>query len=426
MPLKEKQRIIVQDPRRFKVAICGRRFGKTTLAIWLMCREAAQPNREIFYIAPTYRAAKMICWKRLRNKLQDLRWVQKVNETELTITLKNNSVISLKGADGGAQNLRGIGLDAVILDEAALIDEEAWTEVLRPALADRQGWALFISTPAGMNWIKDLYDLADQLPEEWASFQYTSLEGGNIAEEEIEAARRILDERSFRQEFLGSFETYSGRVFYAFDRKNNVKEYSEPLPHELHWGVDFNVDNLVAAIAVKLPKGLHIIDEIHLYGSSTHEIVNEIQSRYPDKRLIAYPDPAGSARSTKSNQTDHTIIRSANIRVIAPHSHNSVKDGVNAVNSLLANSKGEHNLLISPNCRKVIESMEKFTYKEGTSQPDKTSGYDHMADALRYLVDSTFPIRMPVKDQPIRQWGHKLHVPNNNSRILQPSLARIA
>jgi hypothetical protein len=414
MPLKEKQRQIVQDPRRFKVAICGRRFGKTTLAIWLMCREAAEPNREIFYIAPTYRSAKMICWKRLRNKLQDLRWVRKINETELSITLKNNSVISLKGADGGAQNLRGIGLDAVILDEAALIEEEAWTEVLRPALADRQGWALFISTPAGMNWVKDLYDLAEQFPDEWASFQYTSLEGGNIAPKEIEAARRILDARSFRQEFEGSFEVYSGRVFYAFDRRIHIKEYREELPQELHWGVDFNVDNLVAAIAVKTRTGLHIIDEIHLYGSSTDEIVNEIKTRYPKHRLVAYPDPAGAARSTKSNQTDHTIIRNAGIRVIAPSSHNSIKDGVNAVNSLLTNSKGEHNLYITPNCRRVIESMEKYTYKEGTSQPDKTSGFDHMADAVRYLVDSTFPIRSPFPDMPIRSWGHKLAVPRGN------------
>jgi hypothetical protein len=95
-----------------------------------------------------------------------------------------------------------------------------------------------------------------------------------------------------------------------------------------------------------------------------------------------------------------------------------VKDGVNAVNSLFCNSLGERNLMISPKCKKLIESMEKFTYKEGTSQPDKTSGYDHMADALRYLVDSTFPIRMPIKDQPIRQWGHKLHVPKNQASSL--------
>lgn len=390
-------------------------FGKTTLAIWLMCREAAQPNREIFYIAPTYKSAKMICWRRLRNKLQDLRWVKKINETELSIILKNNSVISLKGADGGAQNLRGIGLDAVILDEAALIEEEAWTEVLRPALADRQGWALFISTPAGMNWVKDLYDLAEQYPEEWASFQYTSLEGGNIDPKEIEAARRILDARSFRQEFEGSFEVYSGRVFYAFERRSHVKEYQGDLPQELHWGVDFNVDNLVAAIAVKTKTGLHIIDEIHLYGSSTDEIVNEIKTRYPQHRLVAYPDPAGAQRKTSAQgQTDHTIIRNAGIRIIAPHGHNSVKDGVNAVNSLLTNSQGEHNLFISPNCRRVIESMEKYTYKEGTSQPDKTSGFDHMADAVRYLVDSTFPIRSPIQELPIRSWGHKLAVPRGN------------
>jgi hypothetical protein len=368
-------------------------------------------------VAPSYRQAKMIAWKKLKQRLLDLRWVSKINETELTLELKNRSVISLKGADS-YDSLRGVGINFLTVDEFADIDPAAWYETLRPTLSDTGGHALFIGTPKGLNWAHDLYNLQQLYPLEWRSFSYTTLDGGRVPTEEIESARQTLDERTFRQEYLATFETFSGRVYYAFDRHKNVQEYKNDIPHELHWGVDFNVDNLVATIAVKLTKGLHIIDEIHLYGSSTHEIVNEIQSRYPDKRLIAYPDPAGSARSTKSNQTDHTIIRSANIRVIAPHSHNSVKDGVNAVNSLFCNSLGERNLMISPKCKKLIESMEKFTYKESTSQPDKTSGYDHMADALRYLVDSTFPIRMPIKDQPIRQWGHKLQVPKNQASSL--------
>jgi hypothetical protein len=417
MSLSLPQLTIVEAPQRFKVVIAGRRFGKTHLSIRELARNARLPGRTVWYVAPTYRQAKMITWKKLKQRLVDLRWVSKINETELTLELKNTSTISLKGADNH-DSLRGIGLDYLVIDEFADVDPDAWYETLRPTLSDREGHALFIGTPKGLNWAHDLYSMQAEFPDEWRSFQYTTLEGGNVKAEEIEAARRSLDERTFRQEYEATFETFSGRVYYAFDRHKNVQEYKNDIPHELHWGVDFNVDNLVAAIAVKLPKGLHIIDEIHLYGSSTHEIVNEIQSRYPDKRLIAYPDPAGSARSTKSNQTDHTIIRSANIRVIAPHSHNSVKDGVNAVNSLFCNSLGERNLMISPKCKKLIESMEKFTYKEGTSQPDKTSGYDHMADALRYLVDSTFPIRMPIKDQPIRQWGHKLHVPKNQASSL--------
>jgi hypothetical protein len=222
MPLSKPQLEIVNAPQRFKVAVCGRRFGKTTLSIREICRVASQPSKEIFYIAPTYRQAKMIAWKKLKNKLLDLRWVSKINETELSILLKNNSLISLKGADGGAQNLRGVGLDYLVMDEFSLIDEEAWTEVLRPALSDKMGSALFITTPAGMNWAKDLFDLAGEFPDEWASFQFTSIQGGNIPEAEIEAARRTLDIRTFKQEYEASFETFSGRIFYAFDRKINV------------------------------------------------------------------------------------------------------------------------------------------------------------------------------------------------------------
>jgi len=420
MPLSLPQLTIANDPHRFRVAVCGRRFGKTHIATRELARFAREPQREVWYLAPTYRQAKLIAWRKLKARLLDLRWVAKVNESELTITLKNQSVISLKGADN-ADSLRGIGLDFLVMDEFAMIDPEAWYEVLRPALADRQGSALFISTPAGMNWAKDLYNLQDEFPEEWRSFTYTSLDGGQIPLSEIEAARRTMDERTFRQEFLASWETYSGRCYYAFERKHHLKEYANTLPREIYCGIDFNVENMVAAIAVKLPTGFHFIDEIHLYGSSTQELADEIKERYPLAKhsIVAYPDPAGSARKTSAQgQTDHTILRSAGFRVVAPHSHNSVRDSINAVNSLLMNSLGKINCVIDPRCRKIVESMEKYTYKTGTSQPDKTQGFDHMADAVRYLIDGVYPIRMPAKDIPIRSWGHKLEQPRNTFKRL--------
>lgn len=420
MPLSIPQRKIVQAPQRFKVACCGRRFGKTTLAIWLMCREASQPNKEIFYIAPTYRQAKMIAWKKLKNKLLDLRWVSKINETELSIILKNNSIISLKGADGGAQNLRGVGLDAIIMDEASLIDEEAWTEVLRPALADKQGWALFISTPAGMNWLKDLFDLAEEFPDEWASFQFTSIEGGNIPEAEIEAARRTLDEKTFKQEFEASFVNFSGRIFYAFDRTYNVIKWEGVTPRDIHIGMDFNIDPITAVVAVKLNNILHIIDEIKIYGSNTDEMVQEIKTRFPEKNIICYPDPAGAARKTSAgNRTDHTILRTAGFQVKAPSRHNPVRDGVNAVNAKLRSSSGITTLFFDPTVKYAIECLEKQTYKTGTSIPDKDSGFDHMNDALRYMVDFLFPIRQPLTPLPQGQWGHKIGNNNGTTRIIR-------
>ena len=410
MPLSPAQTKIVEAPQRFKVVIAGRRFGKTHLSIRELCYNARLPDKTIWYVAPTYRQAKMITWKKLRNKLNDLKWAKKINETELSIELKNGSTISLKGADN-YDSLRGIGLDFLVIDEFADVDAEAWYETLRPTLADKQGGALFIGTPKGMNWAHDLYTMFEDYPDEWASFQYTTLDGMNVKPEEVEAARRSLDERTFRQEFEATFETFSGRVFYAFDRRHNLLQYTQPdvLP-ELHIGMDFNVDNNSCVIAVRPnATSLHVVDEIKLMGSNTDEMVQEIRNRYPQHRVTVYPDPAGSQRKTSAGgRTDHTILRAAGFTVKAPHGHNAIRDGVNAVNAKLRNSAGITSLFFDPKCKYAIECLEKHTYKEGTSIPDKDSGFDHMNDALRYMVDYLFPIRQPVSPLPVRTWGHKL------------------
>ena len=410
MPLTAPQKTIVEAPQRFKVVIAGRRFGKTHLALRQLAYHARLPDQTIWAVYPTYRQAKMVAWKQLRNRLSDLKWVKKVNETELTVELKNGSTISLKGADN-YDSLRGVGLDYLILDEFADIDAEAWFETLRPTLADRQGGALFIGTPKGLNWAHELYSMAEDYPEEWASFSYTTIEGGNVKPEEVEAARRSLDEKTFRQEFEASFETFSGRIFYAFDRKYNHRVYEGELPREIHIGCDFNVDPMSAVVAVKLGNVLQIIDEIKIYGSNTDELVDEIKTRFPQKSIICYPDPAGQARkSSAGGRTDHTILRAAGFRVLAPNSHNAVRDGINAVNAKLRSSTGVTSLYIDPRCKYITECLEKHTYKEGTSQPDKSGGWDHMTDALRYMIDYLYPIRQPVALMPIKTWGHKIAV----------------
>jgi hypothetical protein len=408
MPLSNPQQTIVDAPQRFKVVIAGRRFGKTHLSVRELCKAARMPDKEVWYVAPTYKQAKMIVFKKLRKKLQDLRWVSKINETNMSFELKNGSTISLKGADN-YDSLRGVGLDFLVMDEFADIDEAAWTETLRPTLADKMGSALFIGTPKGMNWAKDLYDLAQEYPEEWASFQFTTEQGGNVSITEIEAARRSLDTRTFNQEFRATFETFSGRIFYAFDRKVNVKPYTDPLPKELHLGVDFNIDPMSAVIGVKTGNTMHIIDEFKIFGSNTEELVEEVKTRYPGHTIIAYPDPAGAQRKTSAGgRTDHTILRTAGFTVKSPHSHNAVRDGINAVNAKLLSSSGVTTLFFDPKVKYAIECLEKQTYKENTSIPDKDSGFDHMNDALRYMVDYLFPIRQPTTPVPIRQWGHKI------------------
>jgi len=410
VPLSPAQDTVANDSTRFRVVVAGRRFGKTHLSIRELCYHAKEPDKEVWYVAPTYKMARQIVWRKLKNKLQDLNWITKTNETELTITLRNGSVISLKGADN-YDSLRGVGLDFIVLDEFADIDPEAWYETLRPTLSDKQGRALFIGTPKGIgNWAYDIYQNTLDNPT-WKSYSFTTIEGGQVPDSEIEAARLDLDERTFRQEYLATFETFSGRIYYSFDRALNVRKYEGTTPDVVYVGMDFNIDPMSAVVAVRMGDTLHIIDEVRLFSSNTQEMVNELKQRFPKTRIWAYPDPAGNQRKTSAGgQTDIMILTNAGFVVKAPRAHTPVRDRINAVNSRLCSSSGIRHLIIDPKCKYTIEGLERQVYKEGSSQPDKDSGYDHMNDALGYMTDYLFPVRRDIDPELLipQRWGHKI------------------
>jgi hypothetical protein len=412
MPLSKPQQSIAEDQHRWRVVIAGRRFGKTHLSIRELCYHAKDPGKEVWYVAPTYKMARQIVWRKLKNKLEDLNWIRKTNETELRLELVNGSTISLKGADN-YDSLRGVGLDFIVLDEFADISPLAWYETLRPTLSDKQGKALFIGTPKGIgNWAYEIYQQANDDPNTWRSFTYTTLDGGRVPQEEVDAARRDLDERTFRQEYMATFETFSGRIYYAFDRNHNVVKYSGPMPDTVYVGMDFNIDPMSAVVAVRSGDTLHIIDEVRIFGSNTSEVCDELKNRFPKFRIWVFPDPAGNQRKTSAGgQTDITILRNANLIVKVPHSHTPVRDRINAVNSLLCSAGGVRRLIVDPKCKYTIEGLERQVYKEGSSQPDKEGGYDHMNDALGYMVDYMFPVRRDVDPSLLtpQRWGTKIY-----------------
>lgn len=391
MPLTKPQQNIFNDPARFRVVAAGRRFGKTYLSMWEIARVVRFPGKRVFYVAPSYRMGKQIIWQQLCDDLRSRNWVKKINESDLTITLVNNSQVSIRSADN-YDSMRGVSLDAVILDEAAYMSKEVWTEVLRPTLSDRQGICLMISTPQGMaNWFYDIHTAAETMAD-WASFQYTTLEGGNVLPSEVDAARSDLDLKTFQQEYMAEFSNSSNTVYYAFT-KDNIRP-SEYDTRQIHVGMDFNVSKMCACIAVNLGDGLHIVDEIVLTNSNTEEMCQELQHRYPDSKIIVYPDPAGSARKTSAvGKTDHTIIRDYGFQVRAPRAHPAVKDRNNAVNRLLCDASGDKHMFVTPNCKTTIESLSKHQYKANSNIPDKESGYDHMADSCAYMVNYLYPIR---------------------------------
>lgn len=408
MPLTKVQSRVANNDTRFRVFMGGRRVGKTVLGIREICKAAAEPNQMCWAVCPSYRQAKNVWWQPLKNKLIKLRWVKKINESELTISLVNGSTICLKGAEN-FDSLRGNKIHMLVLDEFADIKPQAFFESLRPMLSDTQGRALFLGTPKGRNWAYDLFNL-EHVDPEWISFSATTLEGGNVPPEEIESARRQLDERTFQQEYEGSFVNYFGIIYNCFDREHNVKPWEQEQPKILHIGIDFNIDPMTATVFAREDDILHVVDEIRIFSSNTDELVDEIKSRYPNTKIFAYPDPAGRARKSSSNgKTDLYILQNAGFIVKAPSRHPAVRDRINSVNSRLCSSSGERRLFVDPKCRYTIESLERQTYKEGTTQPDKDSGYDHQNDSLGYCVHYLYPIRKDIGQQTIPQrWQHQI------------------
>ena len=413
MPLSPAQQAVAESTRRFRTLITGRRFGKTTLAIREMARYARISNNTVWYVAHSYRMAKGIVWRKLKHRLQDLRWIDKVNESELTIYLKNGSEIALKGAEN-ADSLRGRAIDFLVMDEFADIDSEAFYEVLRPTLADTQGHALFCGTPKGIgNWSYDLYQMALDDPESWASWQFTTLQGGFVSADEIEEARKLLDARTFQQEFEATFVTAGNRVWYAFDRVHNVRPYTGvTATSTIAIGMDFNIDPMSAVVFAREGDTVWAIDEIEMYSSNTQEMVQEIRSRYrrlAADRIWVYPDPASRQRKTSAGgATDLSILQNAGFVVKAPNSHNPVRDGVNAVNSMLCSAGGQRRFFVDPACKRLIECLERHNYKPGTTVPDKDTGYDHLTDAARYYFDYVWPVRRMIEPQAPQRWGHAI------------------
>lgn len=319
-------------------------------------------------------------------------FVESKNETDLSMTLRNGSVIALRGADN-YDSLRGVGIDALVLDEYADMAAEVWTEVLRPSLSDKLGKALFIGTPSGFNHLYDLWLEAGTKPD-WKAWQFTTADGGNVMPSELEAARLDLDERTFKQEYEASFASLTGRVYYEFDRLLNVSGDIKDTGAELLVGMDFNINPMSACIGVKAGNQLHIIDEITIQNGNTELMADAIQMRFPNRKVQVYPDPSGKARKTSSpvGQTDFSILAAHGFRVLAPNSAPLVVDRNNEVNAMFKNAAGDRRLMIHPKCRQLIKCLDGLTYKADTSQPDKGLGLDHLPDALSYLVHYEFPL----------------------------------
>ena len=384
--LSKPQREVYDSPARFKMLCSGRRFGKTHLCLVQLIVWAANKAGSLnWYLAPTYRAARSIAWRQLKAMVPVELFASK-NEVDLSIEFVNGSRIELKGGDS-YDNLRGSSLSNCVLDEAAYIPPDAWEMVIRPALADQQGSAFFISTPCGFNHFHEWWEQAQELPD-WGTFSYSTIEGGNVPPEEVELARRTLDERTFNQEFNASFESFSGRVFPDFD-DDNIDDDIEDMGGPILIGLDFNVGVMAGVICSRVGDTLHIWDEIAVKNSNTSEVAQMLRQRFPDRKLIAYPDPTGRARKTSAaGETDHGLLRKYGIEVVAPRQPWAVKDRLNATNWLICNAENERRLFIHSRCKNTIKGFRSVTFKEGAEDfiVDKAPGLEHWIDGCGYLI----------------------------------------
>ena len=394
---------------RFRVAVCGRRFGKTFLAVEELrraCRLAVQQNvpveNEIWYGAPTFRQAKRVFWGRLKKGIPSSWLARKPNETDCSMVLTSGHVIRCVGLNE-YDNLRGSGLWFFLGDEWQDAPFEAWQETIRPMLSTAQGHSLWIGTPKGFNHFRDGYISGQPGGEpDCRSFLYTTLHGGNVPAEEVAAARRNLDARAFRQEYEASFETYEGRVLHAFSRAEHVRPCLDKLTPtaKISIGVDFNINPMSAVVVVEDGDVAYQVGEIILKSSNTDELVAEIRSRYARQgglaHLTAYPDPAGAQRRTSAQgKTDVSILQASGMRVIAMTSHPLVRDRNNVLNGRFTSADGTKRLFVDPSCKTSIEAYERHVYKEGSSEPDKGTGYDHVPDALGYWAYGRYAYRPP-------------------------------
>jgi hypothetical protein len=405
--LSDAQSSIFQDATRFKVVCAGRRFGKSFLsgaeilnAAIGIDRISGERNKKqtVVYVAPTYAMGKQIMFKWLK-EYSPKGYIRKINESELLIEFRNDSIIYIKSSEN-YDSMRGLSLSFVVLDEVADIESEAWQLVLRPALSDQKGRAMFIGTPKGTNWFYDMYLLGKSGERDaWKSWTYTTLQGGNVDESEILEARKDLSPRDFKQEYEASFEALSNKVIDLFDRELNVRPVADT-GGELLVGIDFNVSPMSAVVGVKVGEQLHIFKEYKLANSNTRHLMECICSDFEGRNICTFPDPSGKARKTSAigGETDFTIIRSFGALVVAPNKAPHVADSINNLNTLMCNGAGERRIFVDPNCKKLIKDLDTWVYEDAhgdsakNSRPDKKSGADHLPDALKYLVWSEFRI----------------------------------
>lgn len=422
---------VAEDTHRFRIVCAGRRAGKSVLARLIVLKWACETPGVYWIVSPSYKQAKMIHWRDLKKEVPN-EWIAKSNEVELSITLKNGSVIELRGAEN-PDALRGVKLRGLVIDEIASIRnwDWLWAEVLRPTLTDYAAPALFISTPKGFNHFYELYEVGQSGEGDYRSWRFTSYDNPTIKKEEIDNARNELTEDTFAQEYLADFRKFTGLVYKDFEREVHVIEpFDIPEGWSIYRALDFGSTNPTVClwIGVDGDDNWFVLAEHYQVGKTIDYHAGIINANQLSSRVsVTYGDPFGAQWINEFAQRGIYITPATKETGTAFNSW--VRFGIEKVGERLKPIPGRvlpqgvtrtalagtPRLFVFNTCVNTIREFEAYRWKEKSvtqaqdlNEPDvPEKANDHAMDALRYFAVS---YKKPLSDneQP-PAWASQVH-----------------
>jgi hypothetical protein len=390
---------------RFPLVPAGRRSGKTERFKRFIVKQAMATVGQYFAAAPTYNQAKKIFWQDLKAFSLSSTHAKKPSESDLIIFLPNGSEIHVIGLDK-PERIEGIPWTGGGIDEFADVKETAWEANIYPALntvdprrPEFRAWCWLLGVPDGLNHYYELCEKAGADPDgEFKVYHWKSAE--ILPPDVIEAAKRTLSPKQYRQEFEASFETATGRIYEDYSERNYTDATIEP--HEqLHWSHDQNYTPLSSCVAVERKDGLYLLDEIVLTSAVSKQSALEFVEKFKDhknRHVMLYGDPSGRNGEKHGHATDYTdiegVLRSNGWKVTnrVKRSHPAIKDRQNLVRAKILNAAGDVSLYVNPKtapwCHKGLATVQ---LKDGSSfQEDQKNQYQHITTAIGYMVDAMY------------------------------------
>ena len=411
-PLKDHEQQLalvdaVPSGIRFPLVPAGRRSGKTERFKRFLVKQAAKTPGLYYAAAPTHAQAKKIFWKDLKDFALTSTHERRPSESELIIFMPNGSEIHVIGLDR-PERFEGVPWTGGGIDEFGNVKPDAWENNIYPALntvdpryPDYRAWSWLLGVPEGLNHYYDLCQLADR--EEDGKFKVFHWKSAEILPPDvIEAARRAMSEKQFRQEFEASFETASGRIYEDYSKDNHTDRTIQP--HEqLLWMHDQNFTPLSSAIGVREKNNLYLLDEIVLESAISKQSALEFVERYKEhqnKSVILYGDPAGRAGEKHGHASDYTdmedVLKSHgwNVQRRVDRAHPAIKDRQNAVRAKIKTASGHVSLFVNPEtARWCDKGLFTVQLQKGSSfQEDQKNQYQHITTAIGYCIAHEWPV----------------------------------